>query len=76
MCDAFRNSCEYQFMTGGQWVAHPGNDKVNYTVEIRDRAHPITKGVRDFVITDEQHAVIQDEEAEVARRMTGSPDHS
>ena len=24
MCDAFRNNTEYQFMTGGQWVAHPG----------------------------------------------------
>jgi len=26
MCDSFRNNTEYQFMTGGQWVAHPGND--------------------------------------------------
>ena len=25
MCDAFRNEVEYQFMCGGQWVAHPGN---------------------------------------------------
>ena len=25
MCDAFREDTEYQFMTGGQWVAHPGN---------------------------------------------------
>jgi type 1 glutamine amidotransferase len=25
MADAFRNSPEYQFMVGGQWVAHPGN---------------------------------------------------
>ena len=25
MCDAFRDSVDYQFMTGGQWVAHPGN---------------------------------------------------
>ena len=24
MCDAFRTNTEYQFMTGGQWVAHPG----------------------------------------------------
>src|SRR5689334_6682824 len=22
MCDAFRNATEWQFMTGGQWVAH------------------------------------------------------
>ncbi len=25
MCDAFRWSIEYQFMTGSQWVAHPGD---------------------------------------------------
>ncbi|TGV62936.1 hypothetical protein EN792_072645, partial [Mesorhizobium sp. M00.F.Ca.ET.149.01.1.1] len=25
MGDAFRESPEYQFMCGGQWVAHPGN---------------------------------------------------
>ena len=24
MCDSFRNETEYQFMTGGQWVSHPG----------------------------------------------------
>ena len=25
MADAFRNNPEYQFMVGGQWVAHPGD---------------------------------------------------
>ena len=40
MCDAFRNSCEYQFMTGGQWVAHPGNDGVKYTVRMKDHRSP------------------------------------
>lgn len=55
MCDAFRNSCEYQFMTGGQWVAHPGNDGVKYTVEIRDRNHAITKGISDFPVSSEQY---------------------
>jgi len=45
MCDSFRNHTEYQFMTGGQWVAHPGNDGTEYTVEIRDRDHFITQTV-------------------------------
>ena len=35
MCDAFRNNVEWQFMTGGNWVAHPGNDGVEYTVHIK-----------------------------------------
>ena len=25
LVDSFRNSVDYQFMTGAQWVAHPGN---------------------------------------------------
>lgn len=55
MCDAFRNSCEWQFMTGGQWVAHPGNDKVTYDVNIRVKDHPITQGIDDFSVTSEQY---------------------
>ncbi len=55
MCDAFRNSCEYQFMTGGQWVAHPGNDGVKYTVRIKDGSHPTLKGIKDFEVASEQY---------------------
>jgi type 1 glutamine amidotransferase len=56
MCDSFRNNTEYQFMTGGQWVAHPGNDGVEYTVEIRDPDHFITQGSpRSFRVKSEQY---------------------
>jgi uncharacterized protein len=55
MCDSFRNSCEWQFMTGGQWVAHPGNDGVAYTVHIADSHHPITEGMTDFAVRSEQY---------------------
>jgi type 1 glutamine amidotransferase len=55
MCDAFRLNTQWQFITGGQWVAHPGNDGVKYTVEIKDKSHPITKGISDFPISSEQY---------------------
>lgn len=55
MCDAFREQTEYQFMTGGQWVAHPGDDRVTYTVRVRDTDHPITRGIEDFEVTSEQY---------------------
>jgi type 1 glutamine amidotransferase len=55
MCDAFRDATEWQFMTGGQWVAHPGNDGVRYRVNIRDRAHEITRGIEDFDVASEQY---------------------
>ena len=55
MCDAFRNSVEWQFMTGGNWVAHPGNDGVEYVVEIVKGSHPIVQGLDDFVVKSEQY---------------------
>ena len=55
MCDAFREATEYQFMTGGQWVAHPGNDGVRHTVRIADRGHAITAGLDDFEVSTEQY---------------------
>jgi uncharacterized protein len=55
MCDSFRESAEYQFMTGGQWVAHPGDEGVEYDVRIVDRGHFITRGIDDFVVRSEQY---------------------
>jgi len=55
MCDAFRADTGWQFMTGGQWVAHPGNDTVTYPVRITNREHVITRGVPDFEVTSEQY---------------------
>src|SRR5579862_4014489 len=56
MCDAFRQDTEWQFMTGSQWVAHPGNDGVHYTIKIdRTSPHPITDGIPDFEVVSEQY---------------------
>ncbi|GMA64988.1 ThuA domain-containing protein [Alicyclobacillus fastidiosus] len=55
MGDAFRNVPEYQYMVGGQWVAHPGNDGVTYGVNIVDKEHVITAGISDFTVTSEQY---------------------
>src|SRR5437764_13825912 len=55
MCDAFRDAPDWQFMTGGQWVAHPGNDGTRYSVRVTDRDHPITRGISDFDVTSEQY---------------------
>jgi type 1 glutamine amidotransferase len=56
MCDAFRLDTEWQFMTGAQWVSHPGNDGVEYPVHIvRTVSHPITDGLADFQVKSEQY---------------------
>lgn len=55
MCDSFRENTEWQFMTGGQWVAHPGNDGVKYRVSITGQKSPITEGIKDFDVASEQY---------------------
>jgi hypothetical protein len=55
--DAFRLDVDFQFMVGGQWVAHPGDDGVRYRVRIADRDHPITAGVDDFDVTSEKYSM-------------------
>lgn len=55
MCGAFRNQVDYHYMTGGQWVQHPGDDGVQYQVCVIDREHPVTKGIGDFDVTTEQY---------------------
>lgn len=55
MCDSFRVETEYQFMTGGQWVAHPGNDGVTYMVHMDGESSPLTEGIGDFEVTSEQY---------------------
>ena len=52
--DAFRNAPEYQWMVGGQFVAHPDGIK-DYDVTIVDRESPITRGLADFRVTSEQY---------------------
>lgn len=54
MADAFRNNTNYQFMVGGQWVAHPGNI-IDYTVNITAHEDPITVGLADFAMHSEQY---------------------
>lgn len=54
MGDSFRESTEWQFMVGGQFVAHPGN-MVSYTVDVRDFDHPITARLESFEVTSEQY---------------------
>jgi uncharacterized protein len=55
MCDSFREATEWQFMTGGQWVAHPGDGGVKYTVHITSLKSPVTEGMKDFQVCSEQY---------------------
>ncbi|EXX87113.1 hypothetical protein BG53_13270 [Paenibacillus darwinianus] len=65
MCDAFRENVDWQFMTGGQWVAHPGNDGVEYVVNVKHSTSPLVAGIGDFGVKSEQYYLHVDPAVEV-----------
>jgi hypothetical protein len=75
MADAFRNSTPYQFMVGGQWVAHPGNI-IRYRVEIARPDDPIAAGLAAFEMHSEQYYLHVDPSNEVLATTTFSGDHA
>ncbi len=75
MADAFRNNTEYQFMVGGQWVAHPGNI-IDYRVNVDDQEHPITAGIGDFDMRSEQYYMHTDPSNKVLATTTFSGEHA
>ena len=65
MCDSFRQSTEWQFITGGQWVSHPGGDGIEYTVQICHGSSLITEGISDFKVKTEHYYLHIDPSVEV-----------
>lgn len=69
MGDAFRNNTHYQFMVGGQFVAHPGKI-ISYKVNITNTEHPITRDLEDFSMESEQYYMHVDPSNEVLAQTT------
>jgi hypothetical protein len=72
--DSFRTNVDYQFMVGGQWVAHPGG-VIEYEVNIIDHDDPITAGLKDFHVESEQYYMHVDPSNEVLATTTFSGAH-
>ncbi|OGJ93632.1 MAG: hypothetical protein A2487_20240, partial [Candidatus Raymondbacteria bacterium RifOxyC12_full_50_8] len=70
MGDSFRNNTKYQFMVGGQWIAHPGGDEAQYMVNIKKPTDPIVQGLKDFSMTSEQYFMHVDPSNEVLATTT------
>jgi len=73
--DSFRQNTEYQFMVGGQWVAHPGG-VIDYTVNIIDHSDPITAGIKDFAMHSEQYYMHVDPANTVLATTTFTGEHA
>jgi len=74
MCDSFRQNTEYQFMTGGQWVVHPGG-VIRYKVKVTNQKDPITRGLKDFWMKSEQYYMHTDPGNEVLATTTFNGKH-
>ncbi len=75
MGDAFRSHTDYQFMVGGQWVAHPGN-RIDYTVNIVAKDDPIVRGIADFPMHSEQYYMHTDPGNRVLATTVFSGEHA
>ncbi len=75
MGDAFRNEPVYQFICGGQWVAHPG-DIIDYRVNISRPDDPVMAGLADFDYHSEQYYLHVDPANEVLATTTFTGAHA
>ncbi|WP_332701334.1 ThuA domain-containing protein [Devosia sp.] len=75
MADAFRDAVDYQFMVGGQWVAHPG-DIIDYRVDVTRPDDPIMAGVSSFPYRSEQYYMHVDPSNEVLATTTFTGEHA
>lgn len=56
--DSFRDCPEYRAMVGGHFVTHPHYRQ--YMVSVVDPTHPITEGLEEFWVEDEQYVTDYD----------------
>jgi uncharacterized protein len=75
MGDAFRECVEYQFMVGGQWVAHPGNI-IDYRVDVTKPDDPVMQGIAGFPYRSEQYYMHVDPSNEVLATTTFGGEHA
>jgi uncharacterized protein len=73
--DSFRNNVNYQFMVGGQWVAHPGG-VIDYTVDVTGIKDEITRGISTFAMHSEQYYMHVDPNVKVLATTTFTGDHA
>lgn len=74
MGDAFRDEVSYQFIVGGQWVAHPGKI-IDYVVTVTRPDDPVMEGIGDFPYRSEQYYMHVDPNNEVLATTRFSDEH-
>jgi type 1 glutamine amidotransferase len=74
MATSFRRSVRFQFLTGVQWVAHPGNI-IDFRVDIARPDDPVMHGITDFDYRSEQYYLHYDPLCDVLATTTFTGQH-
>jgi len=74
MATSFRRSTEFHFLTGVQWVAHPGN-VIDYQVEVTKPDDPVMAGIEGFPYRSEQYYLHYDPSVEILATTTFTGEH-
>jgi uncharacterized protein len=74
LATSFRGSTRFHYITGVQWVAHPG-DFVDFTVDIARPDDPLMAGIGPFAYHSEQYYLHYDPTIEVLATTTFSGEH-
>lgn len=72
LTSAFQANKNWQFLTGGLFVAHPGGNQTNYKVHIDQPNHPVMKGTQDFSLVSEQYYCLVDPAIDILASTTFS----
>jgi type 1 glutamine amidotransferase len=74
LATSFRSSTDFHFLTGVQWVAHPGNI-IDFRVEIARPDDPLVAGIADFGYRSEQYYLHYDPSIEILATTTFTGEH-
>src|SRR3569833_355464 len=74
LATSFRSSVEFQFLSGVQWVAHPGNI-IDYRVDITRPDDPLVAGIENFDYRSEQYYLHYDPSVEILATTTFPGEH-
>ena len=74
MATSFRRSTDFHYLTGVQWVAHPGNI-IDYRVDITRPDDPLVAGIEGFAYRSEQYYLHYDPSVEILATTTFTGEH-
>ena len=74
LATSFRSSTEFHFLSGVQWVAHPGNT-IDFRVDVTRPDDPVMAGIEGFGYRSEQYYLHYDPSVEILATTTFSGEH-